>query len=484
MSSSSTSSPASQFGPNEWLVEEMYQRFLDDPETVDPAWHEFFADYRAPTTPTTPRGRRPRRRRTRPQQPPAGPSATARPADPPRPRTRRPPQPADRGAGRAQRARRVADRAQAAAAEPKPAARPGRSRRRPAEAKPAAGSTLAGRRPAAGRRRRQRRRPRCAVRRGAVVKNMNASLTVPTATSVRAVPAKLLADNRVVINNQLKRTRGGKISFTHLIGFAVVKALADFPVMNRHFAETDGKPTVVQPEHVNLGLAIDLPGKNGQRSLVVVSIKGCEAMNFAQFWSAYEDIVRKARNGALQAEDFAGTTISLTNPGTLGTNHSVPRLMQGQGAIIGVGAMEYPAEFQGASEERLAEIGVSKIITLTSTYDHRIIQGAESGDFLRRVHQLLLGEDGFYDDIFRSLRVPYEPIRWVQDIPEGAVDKTARVIELIDAYRTRGHLMADTDPLNYRQRRHPDLDVLSPRPDAVGPRPRVRRRRLRRRASG
>ena len=296
---------------------------------------------------------------------------------------------------------------------------------------------------------------------GAVVKNMNASLTVPTATSVRAVPAKLLGDNRVVINNQLQRTRGGKISFTHLIGFAVVKALAEIPVMNRHFAETDGKPTVVQPDHVNLGLAIDLPGRNGQRSLVVVSIKGCEAMNFAQFWSAYEDIVRKARGGSLAAEDFAGTTISLTNPGTLGTNHSVPRLMQGQGAIIGVGAMEYPAEFQGASAERLAEIGISKIITLTSTYDHRIIQGAESGDFLRRVHQLLLGENGFYDDIFRSLRVPYEPVRWVQDIPDGAVDKTARVIELIDAYRTRGHLMADTDPLNYRQRRHPDLDVLS-----------------------
>ncbi len=296
---------------------------------------------------------------------------------------------------------------------------------------------------------------------GAVVKNMNASLAVPTATSVRAVPAKLLADNRVVINNQLKRTRGGKISFTHLIGFALVKALADFPVMNRHFVEEDGKPTVVQPEHVNLGLAIDLPSKNGQRSLVVVSIKGCEAMNFAQFWSSYEDIVRKARAGNLQAEDFAGTTISLTNPGTLGTNHSVPRLMQGQGAIIGVGAMEYPAAFQGASEERLAELGVSKIITLTSTYDHRIIQGAESGDFLRRVHALLLGEDGFYDEIFASLRVPYEPVRWVKDIPEGAVDKTARVIELIDAYRTRGHLMADTDPLNYRQRRHPDLDVLS-----------------------
>jgi 2-oxoglutarate decarboxylase len=294
-----------------------------------------------------------------------------------------------------------------------------------------------------------------------VVKNMNASLTVPTATSVRAVPAKLLADNRIVINNQLKRTRGGKISFTHLIGYALVQALADFPVMNRHFAETDGKPSVVQPEHVNLGLAIDLPGRGGQRSLVVVSIKGCENMNFAQFWSAYEDMIRKARTGSLKAEDFAGTTISLTNPGTLGTNHSVPRLMSGQGAIIGVGAMEYPAEFQGASEERLAEIGVSKIITLTSTYDHRIIQGAESGDFLRRVHQLLLGEDGFYDGIFTSLRVPYEPVRWVQDFPEGTIDKTARVLELIESYRTRGHLMADTDPLNYKQRRHPDLDVLS-----------------------
>ncbi|MDQ4117647.1 MAG: multifunctional oxoglutarate decarboxylase/oxoglutarate dehydrogenase thiamine pyrophosphate-binding subunit/dihydrolipoyllysine-residue succinyltransferase subunit, partial [Actinomycetota bacterium] len=295
----------------------------------------------------------------------------------------------------------------------------------------------------------------------AVVKNMTASLDLPTATSVRAVPAKLLADNRIVINNQLKRSRGGKLSFTHLIGYAVVKALADFPAMNRHFAQTDGKASVVTPEHVNLGLAIDLPGKDGNRSLVVVSIKACETLSFAQFWAAYEGMVAKARNGKLTSEDFAGTTISLTNPGTLGTNHSVPRLMPGQGTIVGVGAMEYPAEFQGASEERLAEIGVSKIITLTSTYDHRIIQGAESGDFLRRVHQLLLGEDGFYDEIFTSLRVPYEPVRWVQDIPEGEVDKTARVLEMIESYRTRGHLMADTDPLNYRQRRHPDLDVLS-----------------------
>src|SRR5918911_2058218 len=183
-------------------------------------------------------------------------------------------------------------------------------------------------------------------------------------------------------------------------------------------------------------------------------------MTFAQFWQAYEDVIRKARDGKLTTENLAATTISLTNPGTIGTNHSVPRLMSGQGAIIGVGAMEYPAAFQGASDQALADMAISKIITLTSTYDHRITQGAESGEFLRRVHELLLGEDGFYDGIFASLRIPYEPVRWVQDIPEGAVDKTARVLELIDAFRTRGHLMADTDPLNYRQRRHPDLDVL------------------------
>ncbi|WP_410479395.1 multifunctional oxoglutarate decarboxylase/oxoglutarate dehydrogenase thiamine pyrophosphate-binding subunit/dihydrolipoyllysine-residue succinyltransferase subunit [Pseudonocardia sp. H11422] len=441
----------------------MYQRFLDDPSGVDPAWHEFFADYRpgdteASGSPSTPDNSDDSTREdavspaATPAAEPAEPTESRRVAD--RHAMDGPPAngkvaKADAGKQAAGDTRTGGDRAAGATKTPPKSAD-----------KPAAGSTSQAAKPAAAAAGEGSVTPLRGAA-NAVVKNMNASLTVPTATSVRAVPAKLLADNRVVINNQLKRTRGGKISFTHLIGFAVVKALADVPVMNRHFVETDGKPTVVQPEHVNLGLAIDLPGRNGQRSLVVVSIKGCEAMNFAQFWSAYEDMVRKARNGTLAAEDFAGTTISLTNPGTLGTNHSVPRLMQGQGAIIGVGAMEYPAEFQGASDERLAEIGISKIITLTSTYDHRIIQGAESGDFLRRVHQLLLGEDGFYDEIFTSLRVPYEPVRWVQDIPEGTVDKTARVLELIESYRTRGHLMADTDPLNYRQRRHPDLDVLS-----------------------
>ena len=297
-----------------------------------------------------------------------------------------------------------------------------------------------------------------------VVTNMEASLTVPTATSVRAVPAKLLIDNRVVINNHLARSRGGKVSFTHLIGYALVKALGHMPEMNNGFTEENGKPALVVPGHVNLGLAIDIAKPDGTRQLLVPSIKAAETMDFAHFWTAYEDVVRKARGGKLTVEDFQGTTISLTNPGTIGTNHSVPRLMAGQGAIIGVGALEYPAEWQGASQETLNRNAVSKILTLTSTYDHRIIQGAQSGDFLRIVHQLLLGENGFYDEIFEALRLPYEPVRWVRDISahhDDDVNKTARVQELIHAYRVRGHLMADTDPLEYRQRRHPDLDVTS-----------------------
>jgi len=174
-------------------------------------------------------------------------------------------------------------------------------------------------------------------------------------------------------------------------------------------------PNLIQPAHINLGLAIDMQKPDGTRQLLVPSIKAAEKMDFAAFWTAYEDIVRKARDNKLTVEDFQGTTISLTNPGTIGTNHSVPRLMRGQGAIIGVGAMEYPPEWQGASEEAIARNAISKVMTLTSTYDHRVIQGAQSGDFLKRLHQLLLGEDGFYDEIFQALRIPYEPVRWIQD---------------------------------------------------------------------
>ncbi|MBT2387561.1 multifunctional oxoglutarate decarboxylase/oxoglutarate dehydrogenase thiamine pyrophosphate-binding subunit/dihydrolipoyllysine-residue succinyltransferase subunit, partial [Streptomyces sp. ISL-11] len=296
----------------------------------------------------------------------------------------------------------------------------------------------------------------------AVAKNMNASLELPTATSVRAVPVKLLFDNRIVINNHLKRARGGKVSFTHLIGFAMVQALKAMPSMNHSFTEKDGKPTLVKPEHVNLGLAIDLVKPNGDRQLVVAGIKKAETLNFFEFWQAYEDIVRRARVGKLTMDDFTGVTASLTNPGGIGTVHSVPRLMPGQGLILGVGAMDYPAEFQGTSQDALNKLGISKVMTLTSTYDHRVIQGAASGEFLRIMSQLLLGENGFYDEIFEALRIPYEPIRWLRDIDvshDDDVTKAARVFELIHSYRVRGHVMADTDPLEYRQRKHPDLDI-------------------------
>jgi 2-oxoglutarate dehydrogenase E1 component len=295
-----------------------------------------------------------------------------------------------------------------------------------------------------------------------VVTNMEASLEVPTATSARNLPAKLLIDNRTVINNHLARSRGGKVSFTHIIGYAMVQAVKAMPEMNNGYTTVDGKPTLVQPAHINLGLAIDVPKPDGTRQLLVPCIKSAENMTFYEFWSAYEALVRKARDGKLTVEDFQGTTISLTNPGGIGTLHSVPRLMKGQGAIIGVGSLDYPAEWQGASPERIGANGVSKILTLTSTYDHRIIQGAQSGEFLKVMHKMLLGEDGFFEKIFTSLRIPYEPIRWAPDIAathDDDISKASRIQELIHAYRVRGHLMADTDPLEYVQRTHPDLAI-------------------------
>ena len=298
----------------------------------------------------------------------------------------------------------------------------------------------------------------------AVAANMDASLTVPTATTVRAVPAKLLIDNRLVINSHLARNRGGKVSFTHLIGYAVIRALSNYPSQNVVYGEVDGKPAAIQPAHVNFGIAIDIPNKDGSRSLVVPNIKGAEDMTFMQFWTAYEDIVKRGRSGELTMEDYQGTTVSLTNPGGIGTVHSVPRLSKGQACIVGVGALDYPAEYKGASSRTTARLGVSKIITLTSTYDHRVIQGAGSGEFLKLVEHYLLGGDDFYDRIFEALRIPYEPVRWAVDNqvnPETQINKVARIQQLIHAYRVRGHLMADTNPLEYVMRKHPDLDIRS-----------------------
>jgi multifunctional 2-oxoglutarate metabolism enzyme len=432
---------AAEFGPNEWLVDEIYQQYLRDPASVDEAWWEFFADYQ-PSDGSSSSTAKP------------VPSA-AIPASILVEQARADEVPAPVVVGRA-----VVPEAPVGVpvtAKPTPVAVApvsGVPRDASITAPPAASTPSGG-------------GSQTAVLKGPaarVVINMEASLEVPTATSVRAVPAKLLIDNRVVVNNHLKRARGGKVSFTHLIGYAMVQAVKAIPAMNASYTQVDGKPAIVHPEHINIGLAIDMVKPDGSRTLLVPSIKATELMDFREFWQAYEDMVRKARANKLTADDFAGTSISLTNPGGIGTVHSVPRLMKGQGTILGVGAMEYPAEYQGAGEETLAKLAISKVMTLTSTYDHRIIQGAQSGEFLRAIHQLLLGEDGFYDKVFESLRIPYEPVRWVQDIAashENDVNKTARVQELIDSYRTRGHLMADTDPLEYKQRRHPDLDVVS-----------------------
>ncbi len=442
-----SSAPVGNFGANEWLVEDMYERYLADPSSVDAAWHDFFADYGpvpASAQPDAADADADAADETVEDDTPVAATTNGRSA-PTTPETTVKDAAAKTGSGddSPKAEAKTGPRAPSVPAQPKTA----QSETKQPETK----------QPEAKKDETQQLRGAAAR----VVANMQASLGVPTATSVRAVPAKLIGDNRVVINNHLRRARGGKVSFTHLLGFAVVRALQEHPEMNNSFAELDGKPALRIPEHVNLGIAIDLVGKGGARSLVVAAIRQAQAMDFAQFWAAYEDIIRRARNNKLGPDDFAGTTISLTNPGTIGTNHSVPRLMAGQGTIVGVGAMEYPAEFSGMSEEQLTDQAISKIMTLTSTYDHRIIQGAQSGEFLRRIHQLLLSDD-FYDDIFAALRIPYEPVRWLVDREfshEGQIDKSARVIELINAYRTNGHLMADTDPLEFTVRTHPDLDI-------------------------
>ncbi len=427
---------AKEFGANEWLVEEMYERYLQSPQSVDKAWWDFFADFSPQSTASIVQGT---------------PVVTV-------PKGGTPPVP--RAAQKVTSIIAVEPLAAPVIAAPQ-SLQP--VLRQSAQTQPTPADPIVKPVPVLITPNAATLEPLRGV--GArVVQSMEASLTVPTATSVRAIAAKLIIDNRIVINNHLKRARGGKVSLTHLIAYAMIKALRAAPEMNAFFGEIAGKPAVGHPEHINLGIAIDLAKADGSRQLLVPSIKGCEALDFAQFWVAYEDVVRKARNGKLTVEDFAGTTVSLTNPGTLGTVHSVPRLVQGQGLIIGVGAMDYPAEFQGASEETLARMAISKVITLTSTYDHRIIQGAQSGDYLRRIHELLLGGDNFYQEIFAALRIPYVPIAWAKDLDvstDGEISKTARIQQLIQAYRTSGHLMADTDPLEYKQRIHPDLDVAT-----------------------
>ncbi len=398
-------------GPNVWLIDEMRQQYRRDPASVSETWAAYFED-----------------------------EPTSKPALESKPELESSPAPG-----------------------PKKAAPSGQADQRPLRGVDAA-----------------------------LAQRMTESLTVPTATSVRVVPAKLLEVNRNILNNHLARARGGKVSFTHLIGWAIVKALASSPEMTSFYSEPDGKPKVVRHAKINLGLAVDVKREGQGRTLVVPNIRSVESLTFSEFFAAYEDLIRKVRSKKLTPEDFAGTTITITNPGTLGTAQSVPRLMSGQAAIIGVGAIGYPAEYKGADPEILADIGIGKVVTITSTYDHRVIQGATSGEFLAEIERLLVGgssgglggvaaplgteprapeaanppksSDGFYEEIFREMGVPYVPVQWGTDSNPArntveAEEKQAGLFQLINLYRVRGHLIADLDPLDTEPpKMHPDLD--------------------------
>jgi 2-oxoglutarate dehydrogenase E1 component len=373
--------PSGHFGPNSWLVEDLYERYLADPSSVAESWREFFSDYQ------------------RVQRPAATQPATARAATAP--------------------------------AEDAVALR---------------GASLL------------------------IATNMAASLSMPTATSVRTVPARLLEINRAIINEYLSRTTGARVSFTHVIAFAVLRGLDAVPALNATYVDAideKGTPGVVRHEHVGLGIAVDVEKSDGSRTLMVPVIRHADMLDFEAFVLAYEDLVRRVHTGTAKADDLTGATVSITNPGTLGTVQSVPRLMPGQGAIVGVGALGWPAGFEAADPAALASLGVGKVVTLTSTYDHRIIQGAQSGLFLRHVEECLTGKHDFYDELFSDLGVPYEPARWSADhaaVGSAAAEalREVRVQELINMYRVRGHLNAHLDPLDAEPPAlHPELDIAN-----------------------
>src|ERR1019366_1355929 len=303
---------------------------------------------------------------------------------------------------------------------------------------------------------------------GRLAENMSATVGIPLATSQRTIAVKVMDENRRIVNQHRTLLGRGKVSYTHLIGWAIVKALEEVPALNTAYVEHDGRPFRVTPARINLGIAVDVSGKDGARSLMVPNIKDAGALQFQEYVNAFDDLVARARSGKLALADFQGTTISLTNPGTVGTMASNPRLMPGQGAIVASGAIDYPAEYQGAAPETRATLGISKVMTLTCAYDHRVIQGAESGVFLGKLQGLLDGADGFYDEIFQHLHMPHQPVRWEKDrqslLPgmTGArtaeIAKEAGIMQMINAYRVRGHLIADLDPLGAEPSYHAELD--------------------------
>jgi 2-oxoglutarate dehydrogenase E1 component len=437
------------FGPNAWLVDDMYEQFRLDPSSVSDSWREFFADYTPPGFPASDPTADAAAERAANGGPAPAPGATA--VGPARDATANGGPSARNGApvsgGSTQSAPVPTPAAPIPTAGPAPTATPG-----PVSGDPAESDS-----------------PPLALRGAAarIAVNMEASLAVPTATSVRSVPAKLLEVNRSMLNQHLVRNSGMKVSFTHLIGYAVVQALQAVPALNSSFVDTiddRGTSGVIHHKHVGLGLAVDLAKSDGTRTLLVPVVRNAESLDFRAFVVAYEDMVRRVHTQKVTPDDFVGATVTLTNPGTLGTVQSVPRLMPGQGAIIGVGALGFPAEYQAADRRSLAALGVGPVVTFTSTYDHRIIQGAESGLFLSYLAECLTGEHGFYETVFAAMDVPYEPVRWQADV--NAVDsehqrlvKQVRVQSLVNMYRVRGHLIADLDPLSAEPRHlHAELD--------------------------
>jgi multifunctional 2-oxoglutarate metabolism enzyme len=300
-----------------------------------------------------------------------------------------------------------------------------------------------------------------------IADNMTASLEMPTAMSTRVIPVRVLEENRRVINSYLEEEALPRASFTHIIAWALVRAGQHVPSMNNGFTYDGQQPTKLVREDANLGLAIDLPARGGGRTLVVPSVKAAQKLEFRAFLDAYNDLVDRGRHNKLTPADFDGTTMTLTNPGGIGTVASAPRLMPGQGCIIATGSIDYPAEYQAMAPETLRALGVGKVMTVTSTYDHRIIQGAESGLFLQRVHELLIGEHGFYEELFRSVGIPHLPYKLRRDrvITPAAgsgfsdTEKAMRVSQLIHGFRVRGHMAAHSDPLDMKPRVHPELDM-------------------------
>src|SRR5215218_4903289 len=308
---------------------------------------------------------------------------------------------------------------------------------------------------------------------------MDESRAVPTATSFRTIAVDTLDAKRKAINSVLK-DRGLKVSFTHLVAWAIVQATKDFPVMVRVFAEEGGKPFAIEGSPVNLGIAVDVEKKDGSHTLMVPAIKGADGLDFTGFHSNYEELIAKTRENKLSADDFQGTNISLTNPGGIGTMASVPRLLSGQSAIIATGSIAYPPEWKHASPERLKQLGVSKVMTLTSTYDHRVIQGAESGAFLRKIEGLLQGEDEFYECVAKDLGFEASVVSTAHpasasapplsaatpsaesssapgQIDEELLQAVQAATSLLKAYRTHGHLAAHLDPLGSEPKGDPAL---------------------------